>query len=634
MRRVGGSRLGTALAGAPLRAAAAAVLAAVLCPAPAPAQLPGVPPIPLPPPAEPSPEPNPPPRGERPPTPGPGSGEVVSYRGNPQNTASFADQSVFGPLEPLWTVDFKAAASQPLIVPGRVIVNVPNEGGDSYGSRVVALDPATGRQVWSQPTPGVYFSAHIAIDGNVVVSLNGDGVLRGFAIDDGRPLWTTDLDLQSHAAAPIARGGTTFVVVGASARAVDSATGALRWTRTVTLDSSSALPALDDRRLFLSDACGAAAALWQADGEVAWTRERRGGCSQASAGIVHDGKLYTGSESGWVYDAATGVDRGAVSGGPLDAIAGELGVTSQRGTRAIELASSAVRWTFKQAGSGPSYDFPLRPVSVGETVFTTSADGHLVGLDRATGELRSSTKIKAGGYYSYGGPLPGISVGQGVVLVPSGTLLHAYSPVLRPAADGIDMAATGFDVTYGKRVGLAGGLGSSLRANGPREVVLEADSYPYGRYARLARGRTYADGTVYFTARPPRNTRYRVRVPDGTAAKPLHVYGYPKANLEYRRAGPNRVQLRLSLRADRGFRVGGRRIVFYLLKDKGRSHPRLGSGRLVQTGRGRARVTTTFRVPRNVSERDGTIWCFKGLRGYGNPADAFNRRCGARVVRE
>lgn len=99
-------------------------------------------------------------------------------------------------------------------------------------------------------------------------------------------------------------------------------------------------------------------------------------------------------------------------------------------------------------------------------------------------------------------------------------------------------------------------------------------------------------------------------------------------------AGSGRVQLRLSFRADSGFRVGGRQIVVYLLRATGRSNPRLGVGRLVQTGRARARVTMTFRVPRNVSERDGTIWCFKGLRAYGSPSDPFNRRCGAAVIRD
>jgi outer membrane protein assembly factor BamB len=626
VRRFEGSRFGTALV--------VAGLAAAILPGAAPAQVPGLPPIPGLPPANPSPERDPPPRGDRPPSQGPGNGEVVSYFGNPQNTAAFADSSVFGPLELLWTARLGGAASQPLIVPGRIIVNVPN--ANESGSRVVALEPSTGKELWSQPTPGTYFSAHIALDGDRVVSLNWDGVLRAFAVADGRPLWTRDLGRpDSPYQHPIARGGMVFVIASGTAHGVSSSDGTVRWTRSVKLESSTAYAALDDRRLFLSDGCGTAVALWQADGEIAWSRERSGGqCAHGTpAGIVHDGRLFTGSPGGWVYDAATGADRGSVTGGPFNAIAGDLGIAGRAAPSAIELSTSRVRWAFKENDAGPTYPHVLDPIAVGETVYATTRDGYLVGLDRTTGELRSGTRLKEGPHYSYGGPLPGMSVGQGLLLLPSGTWLHAYAPVLRPDARGIDMGATSFDVPYGKRVGLVGGLGSELRSGGPRDVVLEADAYPYGRFGRLQRGRTYADGTAYFTTRPPRNIRYRVRIPGGAASKPLHVYGYPRSNVKFSAAGRNRVRMRLSLRADRGFRVGGRQIVIYLLKAKGRRHPRLATGRLVQTGRGRARVTVTFRVPRKVSEKDATIWCFKGIRAYGRPDDPFNRRCGARIVR-
>jgi outer membrane protein assembly factor BamB len=630
--------------------AAAALIAAL--PAAAAAQgLPPLPPTPgLPPGGNPPPGNNPPPSDnpppptqERPPTPGPGKGDVVSYRGNPQHTETAADDSVFGPLQHLWTVDLDAPPSQPLIVDGRVIVNVPHRNSQGgYGSAVVALDPATGKEVWRQPTPGTYFTSHIAIDAGAVVSVNHDGVVRAFAVADGRPLWTRELGSERASVrvnnAPVARGGTAFVYAGSSSsgqgtmHALDMASGAVRWSSFVQGVEADATPALDDRRAFVSDHCGNATALWQADGAVAWSRRQGNQCFGASASLLHDGRLFTNSDTGWVYDTATGADRGTRPGGAPDALAGDLGIErlpDGGAVRATDLGSGAIGWTHDEPGS---YEFLLRPVVSAETVFAVTPKGNLVGLDRATGALRSSIAITGDHYSSIGGPKPGMSIGRGVIAATAGTLLHAYAPVLRPSEEGIDMAAAAFDVTYGKGTSLVGGLGSKLRAGGPRDVELEADSYPFGRYSRAATGRSFADGTAWFDARPPRNTRYRVRVPGGAAAKPLSIAVYPRSNWRYRR-GRTRLELRLSLSAGSDFRVGGKQVAVYLFRDKGRHHSRLGSGRLVQTGRGRARVTMRFPYPRKVGDKDTTVFCIRGLRGYARADDPFQRRCGARVIK-
>ena len=630
---------------------AAATLAAAALPAPAAAQ--GIPPLPptpgLPPPggtpppnSNPPPNNNPPPTQERPPTPGPGKGDVVSYYGNHQHTESSTDDSVFGPLQRLWTIDLNAPPSQPLIVAGRVIVNVPNANHSGYGSNVVALDPATGKEVWRQPTPGTYFASHIAIDGGTVVSVNFDGVVRAFATADGRPLWTRELKTGNETVrvwnAPIARGGTAFVYSGSSTssqgtmHALDLSSGATRWSRFIEGIDADASPALDDRRVFVSSSCGDAAAMWQTDGALIWKRDRGDDCYLSGPSFLHDGRLFTNTNTGWIYDAATGADRGTRPGGAPDALAGDLGIErlAEGGAiRATELESGAIRWNHDDPGS---YDFLLRPVVAGETVFATTPKGNLVGLDRASGELRSTIPITGNSYSFIGGPRPGMSIGHGVLVATAGTLLHAYAPVLRPGEDGIDMAADSFDIVYGNRASLVGGLGPKLRAGGPRDVALEADGHPFGGFGRIASGRTFADGTAYFDVRPSRNTRYRVRVPDGTAANPLTIHVYPYSKWRYRR-GRTHLTLRLSLAAGPDFRVGGKRAVVYLLRHKGRTHPRLGSGRLVQTGRGRARATMTFPYPRKVGSKDTTVFCIRGLRGYGRPDDPFQRRCGARVVK-
>ena len=611
---------------------------------PASAQLPQLPPLPGVPPTG----GNPPgsggsqPSQERPATPGPGRGDVVSYRGNPQQTESYADDSVFGPLERLWTVDFGAPPSQPLIAEGRVIVNVPSRGMSGYGSLVVALDPATGKEIWRQPTPGTYYSAHIAIDGGRVVSANHDGVVRAFALADGRPLWTRQLGGENGGTAgvgnaPVARGGTAFVLTYTSvadqgkmfALAMD--TGAVRWTRDIERIDGDAMPALDDRRVFVSDECGNAIALWQADGVPIWQRERTRSCTSGAATFVHDGRLWTNSQGGWIYDTVTGQDRGVRPGGAPDALARDLGVEqlSDWTVKATDLASGATRWDAREGGS---YQFALRPIVAGETVFATTGKGDLAGLDRATGGLRSLTRLKSESYSSVGGILPGMSVGRGVLVAPAGTLLHAYAPVLRPSGSGLDMAASSFDVLHRELTSIVGGLGSQLRAGGPRDVVLEADPYPYGKYATAVRGKSFADGAAWFEARPERNTRYRVRIPGGPASAPITIYTYLRSKFKYRRLRRS-VELRASLRGASDFRAGGRTAYVYLLRHKKSRHPRIAAGRLVQTGRGRARLVARFPYLRNSGSKDSVVFCIRGLRSYGRPDDPFNRRCGAASIK-
>jgi outer membrane protein assembly factor BamB len=645
-RHIDGGYAGYLVTGARNAAVVGLVLTAGLI-SEASAQVPPLPPLPVVPPAEPSP-PGSPPSQERPPGPGPGTGDVVSYRGNPQRTESSNDDSVFGPLARLWTRNLNGPASQPLIVEGRVVVNVTIPESRGSGSEVVALDPATGKELWRQPIPGKSSTAPIAIDGDRVISANADGAVRAFALSDGRPLWTTEV--RSGGAVvyfvmpPVALKGTIFLLGGAAGGpravyALDTNSGAVRWSQRVLVDYQSGMPALDDERVLVSDTCGRAEALRQSDGASLWSREPRGTCTYSTAGIVHDGQLFTGGPQAWVYDIATGADRGRLQGGPLDGVVSGLGLrlrmTSPPGIgdrttiSAVDLATGRARWAYKKQGT---YEPVLRPIGVGETVFAITATGLLVGLDRRTGALRSSIPMSSGESLTVAGGFPGMSAGHGLLVATAGSVLQAYAPVLRPSGGGIDMAATAFDLTVGKRVGLVGGLGARLRSRGPRRVELEADRYPFGSYARIARTRTFPDGTAYFTDRPTRNTRYRVRLPRATASPPLSIYAYPRSNFAYR-PGRTRLGLRVSLSAGPDFRVGGRRLVVYLLRHKSHNHPRLGSGRLIQTGRGRARAVMSFPYPRRVSRKDGTIWCVKGLRGYGRPDDPFSRRCGAPVVR-
>jgi outer membrane protein assembly factor BamB len=616
-----------------LRAATAACAIGAWLPAAATAQLPSLPPAPGSPPPEqqpPPPQQQPPPQ-HNPPPPAPGTpaggaaDDMVSYFGNPQHTNATETEPVFGPLAIQWTKRFRGPTNHPLIVGGRVLVNVSNSGQDPYGSQIVVLDARTGRELWRQPTPGVYFSAPIAVDSGRVVSVNQDGVARGFALEDGRPLWSTQVS--SRATVPVAAGGVAYF----GGTAVDDATGKVLW-RAQTGVSSEA-PLIDAQRLYMTDGCGSAVAISRASGKVLWERRREDCSEDESPGMLFGGRLFTTSDGGWTYDPATGADRPVSAPGGPQAAAGGLGF--QDGPFGFSIDSGAPRWRFKKSTSDDTHDFAAwRPLVVGHDLYARTGTTTLLAFDREGGGLRGGIALPFEDYDSVGGIISGMAAGSGVLVATGGVRLTAYRSLLRPAPGGIDAAVTINDVVVGRRGEVAGAAGRTLRESKPR-LRLEADPFPYGRFHRAGRSPAVnADGTTFFHPRPSRNTRYRLRakgVPKAT--RPVTLFAYPRA-----RAGrPHflggrrfRMSVRLSGRSD--FRVGGRRLVLYLGKPFKDRYLRLGSARLRRSGRRAAVAVVTFNAPSSTDESDTLAWCMPHVRAWGR-RDALNRHCGARRVR-
>jgi outer membrane protein assembly factor BamB len=608
------------------------LVAALSMPAAAHAQVPAIPPVPGVPPGggsggEPQHQTPPPP----PPTgPGAAAGEVVSYRGNPSHTGSASAEAVAGPLERLWTRTFKGPVNQPLIVDGKVIVNVANSDGTGYGSHVLALDRLTGRTVWNHSTPGTYFSAPIAANSGRVMSVSTDGVVRAFDVASGALAWTVTLPDHTFVdVPPVAAAGTLFIHgtpgSGSTLYALSVADGATRWKVSTSL-SPFIWPVLDSERVLLADYCGDARAFAQSNGATVWSRNR-GNCNGSGPTLVADGRLFTQpGGQGYTYDAATGADKPRLPGAAPGAVAGGVGYRAN--FKAVSLDDGHPLWRFK-AGRGVRGS-SLEPFVVGPTVYVV-ADEKLVGLDRMTGELLSVVKLPYGLHSSVGGIEPGISAGAGVLVATGGLKLSGYRSVLRPRPDGIDIAASGFDVVSGQRPTVVGGLGSQLRA-AARRARLSADVHPFRRYSKGVSLRVLADGTAWGRVRVRRNTRLRVSA-RGRHSRKITIYAYPRTHSHVRRTSPTRGLLTVTMRADRRFRVGGRALVFYFGHARKHRYELLGRGRMTQVGRGRAHGAVRFRLLPHVGRHDTIAFCVRGLPrlGYGRN-DGFQRRCGRRRI--
>ncbi len=626
-----------------LLTAAAAVLCAA---APAAAQVPL--PTPLPGTGQ-----NPPPGGggaePQRPTPAPpggaarAAGEVGTYRGSPGRTGVMPDPQVFGPLRPLWRHELPGYVNHPLLVRGMVIANVGRSAGSGYGSDVIAWDAQTGVERWRAPTPGVYYSAHIASDGERVFSVNHDGVVRAFSVADGARLWEVQpIEQTFDAMGPIVSDGLVLWIHGSHSHgnatlfAHRAATGAEHFRRRVRVEYRGEM-VVGGGHAYALDECGNATAVRLGDGEVAWTS----GVDDCDLGNTAFGRVLAGGRllagRGRILDAATGAQVGRHD---LAAPAVEDGVGyawgagsggSGGGVRATALDGGGQLWSFTDPAKREFEAEVLPPVLVGPTLYVTAPSGRLIGLDRRSGRMLSATRVQGRTESSVGGIVGGLAAGQGVVAVTQQSTITVLTGVLRPQPRGTDIAATTFDVVYGRGADVAAAVGTDVAG---REVQLQADRFPYGSWRPALRGPHDVDRTFYASLKPTRNTRYRLVTEGAEPAPSVTIRVVPRFSSRVRRVGRNRIEVAGRLRGPADMPTRGRRLVVYL----GRVHrdraERLGSAPLRRAGRGRAAARVRFPALRRVHRDDVLMFCVPGLarRGFGR-LDGFERRCGARRIR-
>src|SRR2546423_2360368 len=76
------------------------------------------------------------------------------------------------PLRKRWAVDLGQPTSYPLIAGGKGFVVVRNPS--AYGTRIVALDAASGATAWERSLGGTYYWSDAAYDAGKVLTVNGD----------------------------------------------------------------------------------------------------------------------------------------------------------------------------------------------------------------------------------------------------------------------------------------------------------------------------------------------------------------------------------------------------------------------------------------------------------------------------
>ena len=144
-------------------------------------------------------------------------GDVVVASTSQRRLVAYTDRG-----QRLWQLEFAELIFDPPIRVSDTELAVVDLSGDL---RVV--DVATGRVRWHRAVGTDVAHAPVAAAGVVAVS-DGSGTTTGYALADGRPLWTVDLDRRGGA---VALGEVLVVTTDRRVEAVAAADGRRRWVR-------------------------------------------------------------------------------------------------------------------------------------------------------------------------------------------------------------------------------------------------------------------------------------------------------------------------------------------------------------------------------------------------------------------
>ena len=358
------------------------------------------------------------------------STDATAYQINPQHSGAIRFASILGSTAlssaPSWTAQLDGSAGYPLIAGGRVFVTVTRSSGS--GSELVALSAATGAVVWGPIA--IAGSASATYDSGRVIVMSSGGVMTGFDAASGNQLWSALMPGQwSFTAPPTAANGIAYTGGagdGGTLYAVDDTTGALLWTAGV-MNGDASSPTVTADGVYVTYPCQTYDFQPQT-GLPVWHDRRPVRRRRRCDGRVCERRLLF-AQRGGLAAARPSMPRRATCCLPMAAASPALGAAMgyfmQSGTLdAIDLSSNTIRWTF--AGDGAVATSPLL---VNNYVFVGSSSGKLYALDATSGATVWQTSLagQAGSGAWMSLSQSGMSAGDGLLLVPVGSTLVAYT---------------------------------------------------------------------------------------------------------------------------------------------------------------------------------------------------------------
>ena len=361
----------------------------------------------------------------------------LGFQITPDHQGALYFPSMDPPLTQVWSTFLGGGVvSYPIIVGTRIFVVV------GYSNSVLyALDAGTGKVLWAQQAPSGYGGwVGAAYDNGVLFAVPYDvpglnnGAIFAYSAADGALLWRATLPGQSFfTSAPTAVNGVVYTSgaeSGGTVYAVQESNGQLLWTQSVENGDSSA-PAVTSDGVYVSYACPqtykfnptTGAQIWHFSGQC----EGGGGDSVA----IYDGQVYVRDLYNYPTDGITlNANNGIYSGGFNSHYSpafwqGTAFYTEASTLTAVDLSTSQTLWT-GMPQSGDSYS--CAPIVVNGVVYAGTTAGNVYGYSATDGSTVFSTNvgqsISCTEYSEV--PLPGLSAGNGMLLVPASSYLVAF----------------------------------------------------------------------------------------------------------------------------------------------------------------------------------------------------------------
>ena len=394
-------------------------------------------------------------------SPAAGGSQAVAYQIDPAHTGSQSD-TIAPPLVQRWSRDLGGPLSYPLIAEGKVYVTIriQNQIGPSV-SRLYALDAATGATAWGPiDIAGTRGWSASAYEAGRIFTLNYDGQLRAFDATSGALFWETQLMTGPNQAwafdsPPTALGGMVYTSGarnGGTVFAISQQDGSIKWTAPVENGQASS-PTVSEDGVYVSYICSQAYKFSPATGNLIWHHDSACSGGGGATTVLFGDRLYSRDVSylgNLVLNASTGEEIGSFGADLPPAFSGSTGYYYQNvsNLQARDVVSGAIKWSF----GGDGY-LSSAPIIVNGYVYVGSNSGKLYALNADTGanvwtgNLGSAVPYTSEGF-DVGVPLRGLGAGDGLIVVPAGSLLVAYqseSPTTSPIQLLVDASGPALD---------------------------------------------------------------------------------------------------------------------------------------------------------------------------------------------
>lgn len=259
--------------------------------------------------------------------------------------------------------------------------------------------------------------------------------MEAFDAASGTAAWSTVLPgATQFDAAPTAANGLVYISALGSNGAVyalDQATGAIVWSQPVQQGADSD-PAITADGVYVTYPCQTYD-FRPATGDLIWHNNTGCGGGGGATPVVANQRVYSADVGpryyGTVYNAETGAAVGSFGADEPPALTTTTEYFLQNGTlSAIALSNNATQWSFTGDGQ-----LSGAPIAVNQYVFIGSSSGNLFAVDGSTGkqawQVALGAPVNTG---SMGIPMSGLSAGDGLLVVPAGTKVTAYTLSTNP----------------------------------------------------------------------------------------------------------------------------------------------------------------------------------------------------------